>query len=807
MDMDGDAKSKQAVYRPFMVLVLAQAAGLVAGDTVPGAAAVAGIGAVFVLAWTAFAFWRSTVSVTAPLVLFFLLGYLSIQPWVSPRFPANHLIHYRDTGSVTVRGRIAQSQLRPDGRRVLYVDVDGVGQGLADPKPAVGRLRVTVLGPSKAMDPGTRIGFPTRIGSVRNFGNPGGFDYQRYLADRKVYATAYAQGSRVTVIEHGHALLAALRQRLAALIDKAIDGPSRELVKALLIGDRSGIPAGLQTAFNRAGVGHLLAISGLHVGIVAAAAFSGGCWLLSWFPALLWPAWTRRAAALLSAVPVVFYGLLAGGSVATQRAVIMALVFLLAICANREQDPFNTLAAAAMLMLAWWPPAFFSISFQLSFAAVFFILLGIRKDPPASNRNIRKLIVFVQVSFWALIGTLPLVAHYFHLVSWVGGVANLILVPMVGFGIVPAGLGCIATGLVAPDLAEIGFHFLGHVAAWAIDLVKWFGSWPHAAVYTVTPSLIEIVLYYALLAWLMMFRRQRKANWALAVILAIGCLDAGYWSWQRFFRNDLRVSYIDVGQGSAALVRLPRGECMLIDGGGFGGDSAFDIGQQVVAPFLWHEKIGTVETLVLSHPNSDHLNGLLFIAEHFHVRQMLMTHDPADLKSYDRLREIIAARAIDAPAFDRLPRLWYRSGVQIAVLHPPRDFLASPVLDGKPDLNNRSLVLRMASGRVSFLFPGDIESCTEAQLVHVAGAQLKSTVLLAPHHGSRTSSSPAFMQRVDPDVVVISAGSGRRLPHPSVMTRYRRRGCEVLETARRGMVNMAKDGDHLEIETFRQVPD
>jgi competence protein ComEC len=619
-----------------------------------------------------------------------------------------------------------------------------------------------------------------------------------------VFATAYVEGKRVAVIEHGHVRLAAVRQRLSELIDKAIEGPSRGLVKALLIGERSGIPDALQTAFNRAGVGHLLAISGLHVGIVAAAAFHGWCWLLAWFSPLLWPAWSRRAAALIAAVPVVFYGLLAGGSVATQRAVIMVMVFLLAVYANREQDPVNTLAAAAMLILALWPPALFSISFQLSFAAVFFILLGIRKNLQASNRNTEKFIAFVRVSVWALIGTLPLVAHYFHLVSWVGVLANLILVPIVGFGIVPAGLFCIVLGLVAPHLAEIGFHYLGFAAAWAIDLVQWFGSWPHAAVYTVTPSLIEILLYYAMVFWLVTFRRQRHANWALALILSVACMDAGYWSWQRFLRDDLRVSYIDVGQGNAALVQLPRGECMLIDGGGFGGSSAFDVGQQVVAPVLWHKKIATVETLVLSHPNSDHLNGLLFIAAHFHVKHVLMTHDPADLKSYERFKEIIGVRGIDAPAFDHLPRFLNRSGVQIRVLHPPRNFLATSALDRPPDLNNHSLVLRLSYGRVSFLFPGDIQRHAEAQMLQAPGAPLKSTVLLAPHHGSRTSSTPAFMQRVDPDVVVISAGAGRRFPHPLVMARYRRRGCRVFETARQGMVSMATDGSLLKIETFRQ---
>jgi ComEC/Rec2-related protein len=245
------------------------------------------------------------------------------------------------------------------------------------------------------------------------------------------------------------------------------------VLKALVIGERSGVSPEVREAFTRSGVSHLLAISGLHIGIVASAAFVLFRWLLGFFPRLLMTGGARKGAALLTLVPVCLYALLAGMSPSTQRALVMAVVFLLAFLFEREHDLMNTLALAALAILAVHPPALFSISFQLSFAAVVAIVAGMPRPPPSPGGTLRPLAptrpgesrraagLFVMVSVLATAGTLPLVLHYFNTVSFIGVPANLVAVPVIGYGVVLAGLAGAVAGLVWAAAAEVLFKLGG----------------------------------------------------------------------------------------------------------------------------------------------------------------------------------------------------------------------------------------------------------------------------------------------------------------------------------------------------------
>jgi competence protein ComEC len=224
----------------------------------------------------------------------------------------------------------------------------------------------------------------------------------------------------------------------------------------------------------------------------------------------------------------------------------------------------------------------------------------------------------------------------------------------------------------------------------------------------------------------------------------------------------------------------------------------------VVAPFLWRNKIRTVDILVLSHPDADHLNGLLYIAENFHVKQLWSTGDQAHVAAYRRLLEISMDQGIDRVEFSRLTRTHDINGTRVDILHPPADFLKKPSVKTAGSRNNNSLVLRVSRGAHSLLMPGDLMARGEAQLVRAHGPALHSTVLLAPHHGSRTSSTAAFLQRVDPAAVIVSAAArGRsRHPHPSVMKRYVQRGADVFCTATAGAVMVLIDDDSVRILPF-----
>ena len=603
--------------RPFLPLLISLIAGIIFGVQLPAIPLPVLIVSIAAAVGIAVCLWRRKASRLLPLILFLGVGYLSILPWSQPRFPPNHIKHFADGSKWRIVGLVHNRPRQLDRRTRFVLNVHHLQEGKTI-RPASGLLRVTVAGGDIDLRRGDRIELAGRIRSTRNFKNPGAFDYRRYMAFQQIWATVYSSAKKVRVLQRAAAsgppaasALDAVRNRIDALIDRTRDGKHRDVLRALILGDRSRIPAQLKEAFHRSGVGHLLAISGLHIGIVAGTAFMVLVAVASRFEILLWNAWMKKAAAIGAFIPALLYALIAGMSPSTQRALAMVGVFLLTFLLEREQDSINTLAVAAMLILLFHPPALYSVSFQLSFTAVFFIIFVLSKvhnpsgllPEPFGRRLVRKLISFFTVTAAATLGTLPLVMTVFQQVSLVGIFTNCIFVPLVGFGVVPLALLGAALLWFCPPVAGWCMQLAGWLLGVAIAGIEFVAALPFAAVHTFVPSLFEIVCYYLLLGTVValiptagsggatpdppdggtaadnlhkcghpMFAGPRRHRWWLicAALLAIfGLLiDAGYWIHRRFLRDDLRVTVIDVGQGSAALLELPGGICVMADGGG-----------------------------------------------------------------------------------------------------------------------------------------------------------------------------------------------------------------------------------------------
>lgn len=852
-------------HRPVIPLTVALMVGIVSGSAAPGFGGWALVLALACGASVARCLVRRTSAGVSPLLLFMALGYLSLQPWVDPRVPANHIRRFLDTGPWRIVGVVDGRPLEFESRTRLVLRVERLesDRGVQE---VSGLLRVTLVGDPVGVDQGDRIGVRSRIRALRNFKNPGGFDFARSMAYREIWGSAFADGRNLSLLEKEArsgwlGWIDRIRSAIARRIDLAGLGPESSVLKALVVGDASAIPPDMRQVFTRTGTSHILAISGLHISLVASVAFVVLRWGLSWFPPALRRAWVRKGAALMTLIPVTLYALVAGFSPSTQRALLMAAVFLTSFLVERETDLFNTLALAALCILTVQPASLFSISFQLSFAAVASIVYGLQRlkssgaaVPPEEQGGMvkikRGLFAFLLVSLTAAWGTLPLGMYYFNTVSFIGVLANGVAVPLMGYLAVMGGLiGSVLTLLNVPaDL--VCYQISGHVLSASISLMELMAALPFAAARTISPSPTELVLFY-LLTWAVfhlatgrgspagprperafsprgavpeldghpgksLFERIRRARpgqrAALAMLLVGGigaCTDAGYWLHQRFGRPDLRVTLLDVGQGSAVLLEFPGGDTALVDGGGTGDPAAFDVGAQVVAPFLWRRKIATVDTLILTHPNSDHLNGLLFIAENFNVKKLWTNGESRPLQGYEKLMATVSERGIAAPRLAEIPRRSERRGAALEILYPPGDFLERVSVERwRQDENNNSLVTRVALGEVSVLIPGDIMRPAEKELVARAGDRLKSTVLIAPHHGSRTSSSEEFLAAVAPQAVFISCADrpGSGLPHPHSLERYAARRLPVYRTDRHGAIRFTTDGRSYRIEATVEIP-
>lgn len=802
-------------FRPIIALTIAQSAGIAIGGCTDGSslwtyAAICGC-----LAYLLYRISREEGSALVPFALFFFIGWVSIKSYLAPVLPSDHIANFLNKGPQKITGTI-DSEAMPYAFGARYdLRIEAVGQ-----KRASGKIRLTTLGGESFLSAGDRVEFTGRLRSIRGSINPGGFDYARYMRMHQIWGTCCVKQEFLKILEKGPSdpgwkLVENFRRKLAGRIENSVHGQSAQVLKALIVGERKGISGQIQDAFNRSGAAHALAVSGLHVGMVAGSAMALFCWALSYAPWLTSGGRVRKAAAVLTSFFVVAYGVLTGMSPATQRAVIMAMVFLLGFLAQKEHDLINTVFVAALLILIVYPPALFSISFQLSFAAVIGIMTGFSTIATGEAGETRWAIKAFKASVWtslfAIGATLPLVMHYFNQISWVGVISNLLVIPLLGCWVLPLALTGAWMELFSPAMAGFFLKLSGFGTDLLLNIVVWIGSVSWAAVKTITPSWLEIFAYYGIAGFVMYWIQRRRRtdlnpdsqnDFRIRIVGAVCALalaaDVGYWVYERWFSDRLRVTIMDVGQGSSALIEMPRGYCILIDGGGTD-NRVFDVGEKIVAPYLWRKKIHTIDLMILSHPDSDHVNGLVFVARHFNVKQLWTNGQGLNSNACRELMDIVREKRIVLPAFEAIQRDVRIHGTFLNILHPPRDF--EPGLADDKDANDHSIVLKLQHGQTSFLLPGDITRNAEKRLVDAAGARLQSQVLLSPHHGSATSSSDHFLRSVRPEIVIVSAGWRNRFgfPHPSVMERYQRYNCQIFQTAVHGAIYLVSDGNRLAV--------
>lgn len=708
---------------------------------------------------------------------------------------------FKETAKLVVRGE----SLRYDGRTIPMKD----------------KILVTVYNHVREFMPGDRIIFPARLRPFKNFQNPGGYDYESAMKIKGFALTASVSDGRcivpmgrgklgfpMNIVERG-------RRPLRDFFRERLSYRNQALLRALILGERQDISPELREPFIIAGLGHVLAVSGLHIGLIAWLFFSFSRRLLSLSYTLVLKTDVRKVAALLTCVPVVAYTCLAGFQVSSQRAMIMVLSYLFSLMIDREKEIWSTLALAAMIVLACDPHALFTVSFQLSFCAVVGILwlapIIYEKIAPkglvekARKVHMERLLTYVAgmiaVTVSTMVFLLPITIYYFHRISLVSIPANLTVVPVLGLWVIPTGL--ISALCCSFSSSVAGFFLL--LTAWGMEWMKaivgFWADWPWSEIWVITPNIPEIFLFYGFLLSLSLAKVHRSAGVALMVLSLVIAGDVGYWIFQTRFHRHLDITFLDVGQGNAALIQFPGKERMLIDGGGFSRDT-FDVGRMVVAPFLLRSKIRRIDYLVLSHPQSDHMNGLRFIASHFHPREFWSNGDEVATPSFIELKRILEIEGVQKKLPGDLLGGREIRGVNVEVFHPMSDGREGVSSRPAMNLNDRSLILRISSQGKSIMFPGDIEGPGEAAFVSQAQGRIKSDVLLAPHHGSRRSSSRAFLECVKPRVCIISCGHANfwGFPHRETLEKLKALGCRIIRTDRAGAVRVRVKEAGLEVD-------
>ncbi len=674
--------------------------------------------------------------------------------------------------------------------------------------PVTGQARLTVVGEPPPAAYGDEIRGTFRLRRPRRFDNPGAFDYPAYLATQGIALEGWTREPVETVeASRGSAVLRlvfGIRALLLRRLDAAMSPGRAGLLKATVLGDRSGLSAEMNQAFLDSGTYHILAISGLNVSLLAGALF-GLFRLLRASP---------RVGAVASAFLVTMYAALAGASASVIRATVMADVYLLAVILNRRGELLNSLSLSALALL-WWNPRFlFDVGFQLTYLATLGIVLTLSRCETrlaALPRALRWVVESFVITLAATVMTLPILAGAFNRVAPVGILANLPIVPLSGLITGLGTAGC-AFLLVTPA----GIPWLNGVNGWLVDLLlgtaRWFAAWPWSSLRVYTPTPAMMAAYYGLVAACFFCvppaspghpdwaeprasetgGRRRWAGWlalACGLLLLIQVMLRLHAPGEK---PRVRLTLLDVGQSEAIFLELPGRRRMLVDAGGVPGDR-FDIGARVVTPFLLHEWVGHLDALVLTHPQGDHIGGAPAILRSFSVGEVWSGEAPSPSVTFLWIQEYLRHRRIPLRIVSAgsPPVTWGEATIRI--LHPRsplwREQPGHPVRPSQ--INDASLVLKVGIGDQAALLTGDVEREGEGALLQDPQA-IRAQVLKVPHHGSRTSSAAPFIAAVRPDVAIVSVGYRNRYhhPHPEVVERYRGLGVRLLRTDVNGAISV-----------------
>lgn len=756
-------------------------------------------------------FWRGQRG-WALLLLFalsaFSLGFARHRWLLDPRFPPGHIRSVMSEGSpLHLEGILDQEPEQSLLRSRWAVRAQRIWHPTGA-EEIEGKILLAVRHANREWRYGDRVRLRVRPRIPPRNGNPGGFDYAAYLARRGIYATGFLENDEgVELLQRGSAtpwgLIEYLRREIRRFMEQGFSQDSGALMKALVVGDARGVSREMRTDFTRAGLSHLLSISGLHVGMLGLVVFLLARFFGGFSVTVLLRLNLIKLATLFSFLAVLFYAALAGASVPTVRSAIMIGVYELAVLLDREEEVFASLALAALLVGLVWPGVVMDISFQLSFLAVLFIIWGLRKiqqgwpgrpgeelpqDRGWLRRRLRPVIFYIAVPVLATLGTGPMIAYHFGRLSLAGFLSNLAVVPLVGFVVVPLGLLVGFLSLIAPVLALPLVWLLEPLLTLVQATVSFFSRLPMASIALPMPNLFEAAILYCLLLSFFAVRRRLHLVLVLGVVSAALIADGIY---EGRGRKELSVTYLSVGQGDAAVVEFPGSKVLVIDAGG-SPTGEFDTGEGIVAPFLRSRKILKVDYLLLSHPRVDHYGGMRAIVEEFAPSEFWSGTAKGGALRYEELERTLERSRIKRVILSsRAPCRWI-GRAELCVLYPPEE-----------KGGEASIVASLRFGEARFLFAGDIEKRDEKALLRERPA-LSSAVLKVPRHGSATASSEEFIAAVRPRLAIISGGRRNPfgLPRQEVLLRYAAAGAEVLRTDRDGAITVETDGKSIRYQTY-----
>ena len=703
-------------------------------------------------------YWRLT---------FFVMGVLWACGFACIRM-ADRLPEHLEGQHIKVEGRVVGLP-QNDERRVRF-DFAASKSKLETRLPE--KIRLSWFFPKQQIKAGQYWQFTVKLKKPHSRFNPGGFDYEKWLFMQNIGATGYVRNKpppRLIATESSCQNFDCLRQKIADNLDVLMGHAENSgIIKALTIGERHNISHKQWDIFRKTGTVHLMAISGLHIGLVAGLAYLLAL-KISIRLAIISP---QSIAAIITIIVALFYAALAGFSLPTQRALLMLTIVMAATSWQRNIRPVNTLALTMFIVLLFDPLAVLSAGFWLSFLAVVLIVYSLAGR--LGKAGYWK--TAIKIHWVTAIGLAPLLIFYFQQVSIVAPVANLLAVPVISLLVVPLCLIAVLVMFFMPTLAEHVFLLVDKILQILWSVLAEMAQLSHANFSTTLVPFYAIPL--ALLGvFILLSPRGMPMRWlGLVMFLPLLFVDL-----KKPEQGEVTLTLLDVGQGLSAVIETSK-HVLVFDTGAKYSDQ-YDMGDAVVIPFLNSKGIKDVDILLISHGDNDHIGGAESVIEQNRVDKIL-TSVPMMLAQY-------------SPEQCQAGQSWDWDDVKFEIFWPVQNSLSE---------NNNSCVLKVSSKQGSFLLTGDIEAEAEDGLIKKYTQLLESDVLIAPHHGSKTSSTLSFLKWVKPAIVLIPSGYRNRFsfPHEEVLKRYKETNTSWMDTAEDGALIVEMKKDLLEVHSIRR---
>ena len=605
-----------------------------------------------------------------------------------------------------------------------------------------------------------------------------GFDYQRYLKSKKIIATIIDVGN-VEILDVNKANIAEsifnnVRNNIKKIMYKLLPKDAKELVVGMMIGDKEELDANITENFKNSNLTHMLAVSGAHISYVILGLN------------LILKRTSNRFRKIFIIFFLIFFVGVTSFTPSVQRASIMAILLLVSTVLYRSQDTYTSIAFSGLVILIINPYSFFDIGFQLSFGGTIGIVLmynNLMKRFKQKRKLKDYIVSSICVSVCANLIIIPIMAFNFNTVSLTFWISNLFAGPFLGVIIILGFCMYLISFVIFPveKIISIPLKYLIYIL---LVIVKYCSKIPFSSITIRTPYIFEILIYYIVLYLSFNYAKIKPYFKKIIMVILIIILIANSCIYVKN-HGKMIIYFIDVGQGDSALIRTAQSKIILIDGGG-SENSSFNVGEKTLLPYLLDRKITVLDYVVISHFDTDHCGGILYLMEHIKVKNIIISKQGKESSNYNKFKNIVIDKGISVIFAKKGDKIKIDNETYMDVLFPSNNLISDNIL------NNNSIVTKICYNNFSILFTGDVEEIAEKEICSQYNTtnKLKANILKVAHHGSKTSSTAEFIKRVKPQIALIGVGEKNKFGHPNdgVIQRLKNMNTKIYRTDKMGEI-------------------